>query len=363
MRIVDKSPGTVGVTRAFVVGVGAYPHLPANLAAARDLSTAAASAVAFAEWLATKYQNGNAPLASVDLVLSPGSFQGNWCQGQVEPATLAEVKRVCQEKWFKDVTASAHNVAIFYFAGHGLWYDEPYLLTEDFNPANAADPWGGSFSMEATHNGMARCNAGYQAFFIEACQSIPWDLYQAPGIGTPGLLGRSIASSAREAPIVYASKPHEPAFGSAGQVANFTSALLEFLGGAGAEQRNDGSWHIATSHLNRVREIMEFRAEMENIPDQEPLAELSGGRTFTSFASAPEVQAHVTTLPSALMAEHGLDVTDIHQNSAQQFGPNADASPWRITLPKGLYKFAAGPVPKSPLILPILKPRPVVVLS
>lgn len=363
MRIFGESPGTVGVTRAFVVGVGAYPGLPANLAAARDLSTAAASAVAFAEWLIDKYENVDAPLASVDLVLSPGTFRGSWCDGKAEPATLANVKKVCQEQWFRDVNQAAQNVAIFYFAGHGLWYDEPFLLTEDFDPTHAADPWAGSFSMDSTHNGMARCNAAYQAFFIEACQSIPWNLYQAPGIGTAGLLGRSIASSVREAPIIYASRPREPAFGAAGEVANFTSALLEFLGGAGAEQRNDGSWHIATSHLNRVREIMEYRAEMEGTPDQEPLAELSGGRTLTSFSETPKVQAHVSTLPNTFMAQHALDVIDVYQNSTQNFKARPDQSPWQISLPKGVYRFAAGPVPRSPLIMPIYKPRPVVVLS
>jgi hypothetical protein len=359
-RVFEKQTAAVGATHAFVVGVGKYPTLPPE-AGLRDLSTAAASAVAFCEWLTDEYDNPQAPLASVDLLLTPGSFKGRWCDGSIKVATLANVKAAFLE-WAALAGSSPANVAIFYFAGHGVWYDKAHLLTEDFDPSNDLQPWAGSFSMEDTHNGMARCNAGYQLFFIEACQAIPGDLYDAPGIGSPGLLDRSVRPSAREAPIIYASKPHERAYGEPGEVANFTSALLEFLRGAGADQ-NNGIWEIATSDLVNVREIMQYRATMENGNDQEPHCELSGGRRLVSFNDPPRVQAHVTATPIDLIAQHELSAINVGDAFQKNFGPNPDMSPWRISLPKGLYQFKAGPVSSKPLLLPIWSPRPIVVLS
>ena len=103
-RILNEQLSAGNVTRAFVVGVGAYPKLPENVAIGRDLSTAAASAVAFCQWLTGEYRNLQAPLASVDLLLSPGTFEGPWCDGSVGAATIDNIK------WYPAVPAGVEEI-------------------------------------------------------------------------------------------------------------------------------------------------------------------------------------------------------------------------------------------------------------
>jgi hypothetical protein len=283
MRVFDRSPADPPVepsTYALIVGVGEYPRLKS--ATLRALSSAAESALAFTSWVVDEYDSGDAPLATVDLVLTRAGNALDTRFAGTESATLGNVRRAF-DTWLAAVGTHPGNVAIFYFSGRALWFDKPYLLTQDFDPDVPSDPWRECFSMVDTYESMAQSQARYQLYFIEGFQDLAVT-GAPPPVGHGGLLPAATAPSRREAPIIYASRPGSTHHGAPGEVAHFTSALLEVLRGAGAEPMADGSYELDTSGLTSVREVMRRRASHVAALAQDPYLELNGTRRLLRFS-------------------------------------------------------------------------------
>lgn len=336
--IVDRPlpPGTAA-THALVVGVGSYPALPPAQAAARDLSTAAASATAFAEWLRDDYHNPGAPLSTIEMLFTPGPNGATPWPG-VEAATRDNLKGAVRA-WYHRCNVNPSHVAILYFAGHGVWFEEPVALTTDFDPSDPIDPWLGAFSIRKTHNGLGRCAARAQIFIVDACQTLPADLADSPGMDVPGLIQQTLKPGVRDAPLLLATSPGQAAYGLPGQTANFTRALLHILRGAGADQRA-GQWEVRTSDLVKVRELLRHWADLEEIPDQIPDIQSGSGVTLLHVAGqAPLVDAVVTCVPDQDLALVDLEIRALPNGLQNRRGP--DPSPWKIRVPKGIYEARA----------------------
>lgn len=337
MRIVER-PVAGAATHAFVVGVGEYPNLPPELGP-RDLSSAAASAVAFADWLEKAYQNPAAPLATLELVLTPGAFP--YAGPPVERATIDHI-RARFKAFFDAANQSAHNVAIFYFAGHGVAESASFLLAEDFDPAhNQADPWFGAFSMDKTYLGLGRCQAAVQLIFVEACRTRSPDDFDTPGIDVPGLASPTKNPVQRDAPLVFACEAGQPAYGEPGRPASFTQALLHVLAGAAAEKRA-GAWELGTDHLARVGDVLAVWSKHELVPTQYPEVTRSGRSTpLLRFAEPPRVEAIVRPSPAVASPGARLHVEGPGAPAGElPLGPPARR--WRVPLVKGgTYTFSA----------------------
>lgn len=339
MRIVDRPRGPAGSTHAFVVGVGHYPHLPATIAEA-NLSSAAASAVAFAKWLESDYQNPDAPLATVDLVLTPGTVACPWAN--VERATIGNIRQAFKS-FFADADLKPGNVAIFYFAGHGLSEVASFLLAEDFDPdGNQADPWFGAFSMDKTYLGMGRCNAALQLSFVEACRTRPADDFDTSGIDVTGLAAPAKNPVQRDAPIVYACESGQPAHGLPGEPGSFTKALLHVLGGAGAQLQKNSQWALTTADLKRISDVLQTWAEEDLVPEQFPdCSHFTRSTPLLRFSDVPFTEVLVRGATEPFVQTCDL-VVQANPGPAQlKLPPQLAGRLWRCRLQKGTYDFSA----------------------
>jgi hypothetical protein len=104
-----------------------------------QLTTSVRSAVAIAEWLRNAGSRLETPLASVELLLSPSPGERRDVPGaaEAEPATRENLRRAALE-WRAKCAEDPENVALFYFAGHGVERTprDAVLLTTDFGDAD-----------------------------------------------------------------------------------------------------------------------------------------------------------------------------------------------------------------------------------
>lgn len=135
-------------THVLIVGVGEYPCLlggdsvrlldkPMGLG---QLSSPPLSAVALADWFIGRqtlgpevdepvgFHNPNAPLASVEMLVSPGlSYQCRDCTNvAVEPTTRDNID-CSYGAWVERAKSHAGNIAVFYFCGHGIAGSSDYI--------------------------------------------------------------------------------------------------------------------------------------------------------------------------------------------------------------------------------------------
>lgn len=123
----------------------------------------------FANWLLDTYDNPDAPLASVDVLLSDAKGQ-QIKRGKkttnIEPAEFAKVANAIQQ-WATRAT-SEKDVLLFFFSGHGIAAgNQTTLLCEDFgsNPLSAMSH---AIDFNKLHMGLDRVVPRYQCFFIDA---------------------------------------------------------------------------------------------------------------------------------------------------------------------------------------------------
>jgi hypothetical protein len=116
-------------THALVIGIGRYPWLLGGSRRPRfslndgmaQLTSPPASARAFATWLLGTYDNPDAPLASLDLLLSDRRdqrYRAGRKSVEIEPATFTNVSRAIKA-WVQRA-ARAEDLLLFFFSGHGI---------------------------------------------------------------------------------------------------------------------------------------------------------------------------------------------------------------------------------------------------
>ena len=203
----DKNnPGT----HIFIVGVGEYPELNnsgnrfytdfSGQLSAR-LTSAVQSAVHMANWFIAHYSNPAAPLRSVEMLLSPTQTYvtpgANPTSHQVDEANIANIEQTFID-WHDRCDARDDNIAVFYFAGHGLYCTTQLLLAQDFL-VNQATPLVAAIDYDQTFHEMARCQAKHQFFFIDACR---YDNQAINGAGSGPNMQVSKATTLSKSPII-----------------------------------------------------------------------------------------------------------------------------------------------------------------
>ena len=124
-----RSKTTKPGTHALVIGIGRYPWLVGGKGKPRfpqndgmaHLTSPPASARAFATWLLETYDNPEAPLASLDLLLSDAKdqkFKSATGTVEVEAATFDNVSKAIKA-WAKRSTRE-DDILVFFFSGHGI---------------------------------------------------------------------------------------------------------------------------------------------------------------------------------------------------------------------------------------------------
>jgi|GEM_PF-3283311 len=253
------SPGT----HALVIGVNHYRHLTGGsdahkasvLKRLEQLDSPVPSALHFANWLKHDYVNTDAPLRSLQVLLSPGPFVDakTGVEEEVQKAEMKEILAAFRE-WEKLCAGVKGNVAIFYFCGHGFEKGSQCLLPEDFGNDSTAEEWLTCINFNLTFEAMARVPVEAQCYFIDACRDDP-----GKEANVPSQIGQSLKKTSfapaipRDGAVYLAARPGRTATGIASGVSPFTHALVECLGryGAGTTHRedDDGPWWVTTDSL------------------------------------------------------------------------------------------------------------------
>lgn len=262
---------------ALVVGVGCYTD--AVGADTNSLRSAPNSALAMAHWLRNEYRSGDAPLRSLEMLVSPANadtdvkveFDGKLVDrafiGQSKPQGPFPAYGVAKGviDWKQRATRSEKNTTFFYFCGHGVQHQGfPHLLLEGFDPSSDA-PFEYSVQFQNFYWGMDMCWARRQIYVVDACRDVPsWVLAKqntAPGRGLVELDvdGLPIGIEPRNAPIFYAASSMQRAGSSDGAISRFTKGFLEVMRGpACAKTGKPRVWRVSTDRI--INSITDLRA-------------------------------------------------------------------------------------------------------
>jgi len=125
-----KEPNSVG-THVLTIGIGEYPHLDGGtgkrtpaLPGRGQLSAPPVAAQAIASWfirgdLGKGFNNPDAPLAGVDLLVSPWSefVSPAGSKPSSDEATSERISSVFRE-WLSKLQLNERNVGVLYYCGH-----------------------------------------------------------------------------------------------------------------------------------------------------------------------------------------------------------------------------------------------------
>ncbi|MGH2396082.1 MAG: caspase family protein [bacterium] len=338
MSLVFNTPIQGPSTHALVIGVGHYPNKGWGVG---DLDSAAQSAVAFARWLEKSWPRaGPWPLSTIDLRVSvrAGPLTLGAPPGTpVDPATTVGVFTAITD-WFKRCHTDENNLAILYFAGHGVEKGlVASLLTADFG-GNQLDVGDDALNLSQFAVGMERCRARKQWFIVDACRITPPGLISSLGqFGRPG-----IAPDADDRPsglerdhlILQATAAERVAYGTDGEPSRFTRALIRALDGAAWDDDNQPwiSWAVRSERLvTTINHLLQIEERLHGAPSQRARVRGdSGGFVLWQPNRSPRVPVIVSCNPPHRMHEASLaverDGVDYGQRGA------GDPDPWEFDL-------------------------------
>jgi hypothetical protein len=309
-------------THALVIGVGDYPHLlggslfasqpAASTLGLGQLTSSIHSATAFANWLIKSYKNQQAPLGSLELLLSPATSNYKLPDGtfkQVDAATTSAIKAAFNN-WYTRAGTLDKNVAVFYFCGHGIESDVTLLLPEDFG----SDPnnlWDNAIDFNSTWYGMGECKAQTQCYFLDCCRETPIDLLKTKQVNARSLKSTSqLQFPERDAYVLRAAPVGKKAHGPANGVSFFTEGLLECFEGLGASHKDGAKWKITTDSLTAAMVRLMKRKRLPN--GLRGSCAKGGESNFTTeiheISGAVKVMAAVVCDPAAALGDATLSM-------------------------------------------------------
>jgi len=265
--LVYESPVVDGPTsHVLAIGIGDYPHLEngsgplsRHAEGMGQLVSPPLSARAFVDWVLTEFNHPERPLGSVALIASEAQQAPyrNPITGQsysVPSGTADEVEAAIQA-WVDRAQRDPHNLAIFFFCGHGLAEGSvAALLLRDYG-GKATKPFDGALNLPGLLSAMASRPPNHQLFIIDSCRitsatfnanlskvalgrtGVEADPYAR--VGVPGECLQSVLHSTIEGAKAYG-RPGEPSV--------YTQALLKAFRGPGANP-GSGQWWVETTSL------------------------------------------------------------------------------------------------------------------
>lgn len=259
---------------ALVIGVGNYHHLgldaqkPSTLLnGLAPLTTTRLAAKRIASWLELHYQNPDCPLGSIELLLSPTETitRGDGSTVVIEDATMANIGAAFK-RWYARCNAQKANMAMFYFAGHGISTISHFLLPADFGNPDEPDAWENCINFSDMQVGMAKCAAQAQMFFVDACRDAPIAALTQKNPHGKSLAAASFLDKVDLSAAYFAASEGRKAYGRDGEETFFCKALIMCLEGVGARKAGP-KWRIdAASLSSALVSVMETLGATENLP-------------------------------------------------------------------------------------------------
>lgn len=340
-------------THALIIGVGGYPHVAdgedpkpkvANeFGTLTQLTSAPRSAARFAEWIVECADAWDAPLGSVDLLISPvpgDDFAVPTNADGSTPAlpTLGNVKTAYID-WKKRCGGNKDNIALFYFCGHGGEKGvSMYLLCRDFGAAE--NIWEGAFDFRRARDSFHTCAAERQFFFVDACRELTLGLLLIDP--TPASLEgsrRATDPDCRFNFTQFSAPRNAPAMGPVKGVSFYATALMQAMGGAAAKNVA-GDWIVTTG---RIVDTLEEIARMQELPeDYNPRFDRDINETARILhVPTPKVPVTISCIPEE-------DNAHVVAMACQRFGMAQDewphkvsVAPWTLELPAVIHVIKA----------------------
>ena len=328
------APSPNPALHALVVGCGSYPNFPPAL------PPAARSATAFAEWLARSYHNPACPLGSIDALVSPAPQA---VAGQaVEPATMAAIGQAVT-RWVARASSHEDNIAVFYFAGHGIERGlDLALLTEGFSPPPALNPFNDAIDLNEFLGGMESCMARRQIFIVDACRNMPpWAYGLVGGMGN-ALVARNLdvrpSQRPRDWPVLFGAAAEQLAYADPNGLSRFTSALLGALDGPATDADANGIYSVrADGIVSSIIELGDDGCLPFDWGLQRPTLGGQMGRPFVLHVpqDGPRIPVRVECAPPALNANAVFTVTEAGsaKELAKDTRPAGQPMHWIALLP------------------------------
>ena len=301
-------------THVLIIGTSKYSYLPDNIPSSNEkllrltsLKTPAISAYRFACWIKDNYNNSEAPLGSIRLLLAPSEEEINaepeLAQLDQLPPNSSNVEDVLKE-WKDDCLKFRAGHCIMYIAGHGirLLGDSGIVLLEDFGNPHKDNVLKGAIDIGNIQRGMARNNAAKnQFYFVDACAIEPQFFAKyisvTPGVTLDNKSGEFVESS----PIFFGAAPGTLALGKAGEGTLFIQVLLECLQRDAAkadDPNNPKKWFVSTLELSKQLQkgIKELAASYHTVQSV-VLGGIISNTVFHELKKAPSVPVTVSLYP------------------------------------------------------------------
>lgn len=365
-------------THVLIIGVGRYPHLSAGagplnfvMQGLGQLKSPPISARALADWFTGgSYRNTDAPLGSVELLLSDSADQNYQPPGANASIAVAAASMNSIEAAFNDwegrCNTDANNIAIFYFCGHGLQNDSMLLLAEDF-AANKNNPWSRAIDFTRTFRGMACNQAQTQYYVIDACRQFSSNLLHRDAVGVPLKEFVFGQQKLRTAPTLFATGNGLPAFGDGARVSRLTAALLKALSGGGAKiEEGDKNWYVDTERLGAaVKQLVDLENKKLKPDDWQSVDPtiLEGAKGTRVLHVLSEGEVPMVSVPFACLPETAMSgATFYHRRRRGIRKPAPAPGQWEVEIPADVYefgvvfqngKFTAKPIQKKTVRPPV----------
>jgi len=374
-RVFERAIADGPVGRAFIIGVGAYPHAkPANatnstpqkLRDVPDLQSAATGAALFCDWLISNADLLAAPLGSIDLLLNVTTNSGvissyHWMErltiptgatdprngnSTVDDPTVANVKTT-GVKWRTDLALGAQNLAIFYICGHGATLGgDNIVFLADLN-SDDANPWGALLNIQ-THASAFKVIPSIRTafFFVDACSELVTDIVLVdPGVGAQfatsgGKLGEekvTLLAAATAKRLSYEGGLFEQPDIKAGR---FTQCVLQGLSGAAVRPPFNGvGWSVhGTSLFESLKPLYSLRLDWVDLPFEPGPPMLPADRyKIVEYASPPHIPFRVRFVPPRSV-DWALEIQD-HVNTQIVARPSGPPVDWNTRAPASLYPY------------------------
>ncbi|WP_315777780.1 MULTISPECIES: caspase family protein [unclassified Bradyrhizobium] len=124
-------------------------------------------------------------------------------------------------------TLDSYEVALFFFAGHGIQIDGVnYLLAVDTDAETEDDAKFSSLSLDKVVDAMAKSQASTRIIILDACRSNPWERKWHRG---PASRGLASVYAPKGTIIGFATSPGEVAYDGVGRNGTYTAALLQHI--------------------------------------------------------------------------------------------------------------------------------------
>jgi hypothetical protein len=351
LRDRQVAEGEVAAAHALVIGIGRYEWLSGGkqkkLFSGREgmgqLTSPPLSARAFADWLLDTYDNPDAPLCSVDLLVSDAK-QVHVRDGKelaIQPATADNVVKAIRA-WV-DRATRPNDLFFFFFSGHGISAGtQMTLLCEDFG-SDEHDPLEQAIDFTGFHQGMDFATARRQCYFVDACQVATATVLDSAGnhYGRTGMQPKGPHNPlARQAPVFQSTVAGQLAYGRPHRSSYFTEALLRAFEGPASGDDDDGkTWWVQTSALNRALPVLLRRMDPpEGLIEQAPTTFLSNFPLHRLKDRPQKIPVDVWCDPEGMTAQAVLSYASGEAHGAR---PKPAPTPWRVDLVEGSYAFEA----------------------